>query len=231
MRRGLIGLALAAVAATFSGCVVFAQPPTVKQLGKKPKVSVKFRACMSSIAPGSTCPDRGNSDDTAAAGDFRLLVGFRVPKGTKAPRSFEAGTFQTNGGGGSAPVLSRDASYKRELNQRAPRNANKFKYLGYSSDPINVDDDTGSNASALFRVKMTVPENLVGKKFKVLPVLGAYQVSDAQPASDPIDCGEDLYEEFDSDTSYFDGTYGVCIDAPAKDVFRPLKVKIKPKRH
>jgi hypothetical protein len=228
-RATFLGLALFAVAGVFSGCVVFQQPPTVKQLGKKPKVSVKFRACMSNSEMGSTCPDRGNSDDTLSSGDWRVLVGFRVPKGTKAPQSFEAGTFQTNGGGTTAPVLSRDASYKRELNQRAPRNANKFKYLGYSSEPINVTDDTGTSASALFRVKMTVPEDLVGKKFKVLPVLGVYEVSDVQPASGPIDCGDDLYEEPDSDTSYLNGTYGVCIDAPSKDVFKPLKVKIKPK--
>jgi hypothetical protein len=227
-RVAVAGLSSLALAAVFSGCVVFQQPATIKQLGKKPKVSVKFRACMSISGPGSTCPDRGNSEESAAFGDFRLLVGFRVPKGTEAPKSFEAGTFQTNGGGASAPVLSRDASYKRELNQSAPRNANKFKYLGYSSEPINVDDDTGTSASALFRVKMTVPEDLVGKKFKVVPVLGSYQVSDAQPASDPIDCGPDPFEST-GDQDYFDGEWRVCIDAPAQDEFKPIKVKIKPK--
>jgi hypothetical protein len=224
----LAGLALFALAGVFSGCVVFQQPATIKQLGKKPKVSVKFRACMSSTSPDSTCEDSGNSGNYAADGDFRLLVGLRVPKGTKAPKSFEAGTFQTSARGASGPVLSRNASYKRELNQKAPRNAKKFKYLGYSSQPITIPDDTGDNASALFRVKMTVPKDLVGKKFKVLPVLGSYQVSDAQPASDPIDCGPDPFEST-GNQSYFDSEWRVCIDAPAQDEFKPLKVKIKPK--
>jgi hypothetical protein len=227
-RATLAGLASLALAAVFSGCVVFQQPPTLKQRGKKPEVVVKFRACMSSDSMDSTCEATGNSGDYAAGGDFRLLVGFRVPKGTKAPKSFEAGTFQTSAGV-SGPVLSRNASYKRELNQLAPRNAKKFKYLGYSSAPIDVFDDTGDNASALFRVKMTVPKDLVGKKFKVLPVLGSYQVSDAQPADDPIDCGADPFAD-DGLPAHSDEIWRICIDAPAQDEFKPLKVKIKPKR-
>jgi hypothetical protein len=227
-RAALAGLASLALAAVFSGCVVFQQPPTLKQRGMKPEIVVKFRACMSSTSPDSTCEDSGNSGDYAADGDFRLLVGFRVPKGTKAPRSCEAGTFQTSAGA-TGPVLSRNASYKRELNQLAPRNAKKFKYLGYSSQPINVFGDTGDNASALFRVRMTVPKDLVGKKFKVLPVLGSYQVSEEQPATDPIDCGAD---PFDSNGlgGLSDGEWRVCIDAPAQDEYKPLKIKVKPKR-
>jgi hypothetical protein len=227
-RATFAGLACFALAGVFSGCVVFQQPPTLKQRGKKPEVVVKFRACMSSNSMDSTCEDTGNSDDNGESGDFRLLTGFRVPKGTKAPKSFEAGTFQTSAGV-TGPVLSRNASYKRELNQLAPRNAKKFKYLGYSSAPIDIFDDTGDNASALFRVKMTVPKTLVGKKFKVLPVLGSYQVSDAQPASAPIDCGDDPFDD-SGNQSYFDGEWRICIDAPAQDEFKPLKVKVKPKQ-
>jgi hypothetical protein len=227
-RAVLAGLAFVALAAVFSGCVVFQQPPTLKQRGKKPEVVVKFRACMSSISMDTTCEDTGNSGDYNASGDFRLLIGFRVPKGTKAPRSFEAGTFQTSAGV-SGPVLSRNASYKRELNQLAPRNAKKFKYLGYSSAPIDVYDDTGDNASALFRVKMTVPKDLVGKKFKALPVLGSYQVSAAQPESEPIDCGSDPFSD-NGIQAHSDGEWRICIDAPPQDEFKPLKVKVKPKK-
>jgi hypothetical protein len=226
-RVAIAGLASLALAAIFSGCVVFTQPLSVKQRGHKAQVVVKFRACLSEV--DSTC-DSGNSGNFPADGDFRLLVGFRVPKGTKAPQSFEASKFQTNASpGGTAPVLSRNASYKTELNQKAPRNANKFKYLGYSSEPINHPDDTGTSGSALFRVKMTVPKGLVGKRFKVLPVLGSYQVSDAQPASDPIDCGDDPFES-NGLGGLGDGEWRVCIDAPPQDDFKPLKVKVKPKK-
>jgi hypothetical protein len=228
-RAAVAGLASLALAAVFSGCVVFQQPPTLKQRGKKPEIVVKFRACMTSSSPASSCEDSGNSGNYPADGDFRLLVGFRVPKGTKAPKSFEPGTFQTNGTGTTAPVLSRNASYKRELNQKAPRNAKKFKYLGYSSAPITVPEETGSSASGLFRVKMKVPKDLVGKKFKVLPVLGAYQVSDAQPATDPINCGDDPFDSNDLN-GLMDGEWRVCIDAPAQDGFKPLKIKVKRKR-
>src|SRR5918996_1190897 len=104
----LAGLASLALAAVFSGCVVFQQPPTLKQRGKKPEVVVKFRACMSSTSMDSTCEDSGNSGNSGEPGDFRLLVGLRVPKGTKAPKSFEAGTFQVSTSGATGPVLSRN---------------------------------------------------------------------------------------------------------------------------
>jgi hypothetical protein len=228
-RATLAGLACFALAGVFSGCVVFQQPPTLKQRGKKPEVVVKFRACMSSLSMDTTCEDTGNSGDPAFEGEYRLLIGVRVPKGTKAPKSFEAGAFQTSTSGATGPVLTRNASYKRELNQKAPRNVKKFKYLGYSSQPINVFDDTGDNASALFRVKMTVPKKLVGKRFKVLPVLGSYQVSDAQPQSDPIDCGDDPFAD-NGPAGHAGGEWRICIDAPAQDEFKPLKIKVKPKR-
>jgi hypothetical protein len=223
------GLACFALAAVFSGCVVFQQPSTLKQRGKKPEVVVKFRACMSSFSMDTTCPDTGNGGDFFAVGDFRLLIGFRVPKGTKAPKSFEAATFQTSTSGAGGPVLSRNASYKRELNELAPRNAKKFKYFGYSSQPIAIPDDTGDNASALFRVRMDVPKKLVGKRFRVLPVLGAYQVSGAQPESDPIDCGDDPFAD-NGVPAYGAGVWRICIDAPPQDEFTPLKVKVKQKK-
>jgi hypothetical protein len=227
-RATLAGLACFALAGVFSGCVVFQQPPTLKQRGKKPQVVVKFRACMSSRSMDSTCEDTGNSGSSAESGEFRLLAGFRVPKGTKTPKSVEARTFQTSAGV-TGPVLTRNASYKRELNQLAPRNAKKFKYFGYSSAPIDTFDDTGDNASALFRVRMTVPKDLVGKKFKVLPVLGSYQVSGAQPVNDPIACGADPFADNGSQ-AYFDGEWRICIDAPPQDEFKPLKIKVKQKK-
>ena len=87
-RVAIAGSASVALAAVLGGCVVFTAPPTVKQVGKKPKVAVKFEICLSSFNPGSDCADFGNSNDVFP-GDYRLLLGFRVPKGTKAPQSFQ----------------------------------------------------------------------------------------------------------------------------------------------
>jgi hypothetical protein len=226
-RVALAGGATVALAAVFGGCVVFTGPATVKQVGKKPKVKVKFEICTSTLNPEFECPDLGNSDSTIGPRTARLLVGFRVPKGTKAPQSFEPAAVQTEMPPASV-VLSRDADYKRELNQKAPRNAKRFKYLGYSSEPIAVPGDTGGfTASAAFKVKMRVPENLVGKRFRVRPVVGFYMVGDEQPETEPIDCGAD---PFVSEGFAPVGTQRICIDSPAPDAFDNVKVKVKPKK-
>jgi hypothetical protein len=228
-RVALVGGALVAAAAVFSGCVVFTGPATVKQVGKKPKVKVKFEVCMSVPEPEFGCDDSGNSESSSGPGDSRLLIGFRVPKGTKAPQSFEPASVETANPPAGTLVLSRDADYKRELNQKAPRNAKKFKYLGYSSEPIDVPGDTGGfTGSAAFKVKMQVPDNVVGKRFRVRPVVGVYMVNDEQqPATEPIDCGPD---PFASEGTGPSETLKICIDSPSADNFTNAKVKIKRKK-
>ena len=59
--------------------------------------------------------------------------------------------------------------------------------------------------------------------------MGAYQVSDAQPASDPIDCGDDPFADNNS-AAHNDGEWRICIDSPAPDEFDNARVKVKPKK-
>ena len=60
-------------------------------------------------------------------------------------------------------------------------------------------------------------------------MVGIYQVSAAQPANGPIDCGRRPVRgpAPRRSASYEDGTFGICIDSPAPDEFTNLKVKIK----
>ena len=227
-RIAIAGLASLALAAVFSGCVVFTAPPTVKQVKKQPKVKVMFEVCLSDPDEGSGCQDGGNSGVYNGPNEMRLLVAFRVPKGTKAPQSFEPKSVETDNPPTDTLVLSRDASYKRELNQKAPRNAKKFKYLGYSSNGIDVPSETGGlNAVARFAVKMTVPQDRVGKRFKVRPVVGTYEVSEDQPVDEPIDCGPDPFEDQGFGSS---GEFLICIDSPSPDEFDNAKAKVKRKK-
>ena len=226
-KAGAATAAVAVLAMIMSGCVVFFGTSKVKQVGDKPKVKISFGVCVSGD-PTSACPDGGNSGgNSVSPSDRRLLIGFRVPKGTKPPQTIEPTSVDFGTGGGTdETVLSRDGSYAGELNAKAPHGS-KYKYVGYSSEPFTFTDDVGTGASAQFRVRMAVKDKLVGKRFKVRPVVGNVQVSSAQPADGPIDCGDDPFVGRTDFSNIEDGDYVICIDSPSPDAFTNLKVKIK----
>ena len=172
-----------ALAAILSGCLVFKAPPTAKQIKDKPKVAVKFTICESDGEGKTDCPRLGNDGgfDPADGSSGRVLFGLRVPKGTKVAKQFP----QRSGDLLATSEFVRDASYKRSLNQTAPK-GDKYRYFGYISDETNEwkgdDDETGLEGE--FKVKMKVPKDLVGKKFKVRPVVGGTVLDPGE-----IDCG------------------------------------------
>jgi len=205
-------VAMVAMAGLMSGCVVFKGAPTAKQIGKKPRVQVAFTICASGGAK-SNCPDLGNAGQGFGPDSWRVLIGLRVPKGTKAPQKFRA--VKVNGDGGTVR-LARSPQYASELNSKAPKRK-RFRYFGYISNPVDPD---GTTNAARFKVKMRVPNSVVGKRFKVRPVVGAVQAT--APA---VDCGNDPFTTRGVFGSEGDGT--ICIDSPAPDAFRNIKVKIK----
>jgi hypothetical protein len=215
-KPGVLALSLAALAAVLSGCVVFDGPITAKQAGKKPKVKVKFTLCRSD--PETDCSDFGNYDDCCDSQDVRILLGFRVPKGTKAPREFATKSIDVAQAGVSE-TFARSPSYKRELNQVAPRGP-KFKYFGYESGVIFSDDYEAAD----FKVAFELAKDFKKKRFKVRPVVGFIDVTDEQPADTEIDCGDNPFERPDT------GGRRICIDSPSPSEFDNIKAKIKPKR-
>jgi hypothetical protein len=214
-------LAFGALAALLSGCVVFKAPPVAKQIGKKPKVKVAFTLCESDSEGTTNCPRLGNDEgsDFPNGSSGRLLVGLRVPKGTKAPRRF------TQKSGDLASAFSRDGSYKRELNAKAPKGP-KFKWFGYISTTTSQWKGDGDSVGlqGRYKVKLRVPKRLVGKKFKVRPVIGGTQ--EQQPGE--IDCGKSVFEYQDTDGDTFNDI--LCINDPAPGQLRHIKVKIKRRR-
>jgi hypothetical protein len=234
-RAGTAALAVGVLAVAVSGCVVFQGPVKVKQKGDKPKAIVTFKVCMSDSDTESTCPDFGNSNvGDAGTGDYRVLVGLRYSKGAKAPSSIEPRVLESGhnrqAGFSGSPTLTKSPSYTAELKEKAPGNLNKYKWVGYASQSVNFSDDITYGAYGKFRIKLELKDKLIGEKLKVRPVVGVYQVSDAQPADGPIDCGDDPFEKHESGSvadNYGDGTFGICIDSPAPDEFTNAKVKIK----
>jgi hypothetical protein len=206
-KAGVLGLALLAMTAVFSGCVVFDGPITAKQVGKKPKVKVEFTVCRSSEG----CPRLGNSDSTVQTGTVKLLLGFRVPKGTRAPQTIKP--LSTAAVAGPVPptaaVLRRNQDYKRELGQKAPK-GKRFKYFGYESDPFQAED----SGAADFEVKFKLPKRFERPRFKVRPVVGG--ISGDGPFET---CGPDPFELFEETV--------ICIDDPSPEAMQSIKAKVR----
>jgi hypothetical protein len=227
-RLWLIAPASLALAATLSGCVVFQGPIKAKQIGHTNKVKVTFSICNSDDEPGAICPNLGNSNEpgmnTGVGTDERVLLGLRVPKGTRLPKTIRPREENVVG------EFARFIDYKRVLNQEAPK-ARGFKWLGYQSSPVRDDtnpggDDGGTDPfryeEASFRLKLGLPRGFTARRFKFRPVVGWHFPTEENPG---IVCGPALYDYVADD----DGNgERVCIDSPSpKKVRKSIKVKIE----
>jgi hypothetical protein len=209
MRLGkvsLAALAFVALAALFSGCLVIKGTPEAKQISDN-EIRVKIRICASNSDDPADCPEGNKASGVPeSTGTIEVLAGLRVPKGTKVPRTVKANQVDM--------TLDRDAGFKRELNQVAPK-GNKYKWFGYSGEGT-FDPDT---PDARVKFILELSKKFHGKKFKYRPTVGWRQV-DA-----PTDCGADPYE---FQGSVFDGDGRICINSPSEnDTQKSLKVKIK----
>ena len=203
------GIALLALAVLISGCVEFVGEPRIKQVAKKPKVDVVFKVCTSG-KPNTKCGVE------ALDPPGRLLVAFRVPKGTKVPKRFKP--RRVNGEGSIR--LARNPSYSKSLNERLPK-PKAFRWIGYSSGEV-TEEQVELADTAAFRVRLGVPKRLVGKRFRVTPVIGAAKTGEEQP----IVCAADPFVPTPNDQPYV-----YCIDdPPSKAELKPLTVKVKAKK-
>jgi hypothetical protein len=210
------GIALLALTVVISGCVEFVGEPRIKQVAKKPKVDVVFKVCTRGHAY-SNC-----GGGLVAEPPGRLLVAFRVPKGAKVPKRFKP--RRVNGEGSIR--LARNPSYSKSLNERLPK-PKAFRWIGYSSGEVTKEQLELADKAA-FRVRLGVPKRLVGKRFRVTPVVGVAQIGEEQPADAPIVCAEDPFEGTGATNNQ---TLMHCIDDPAERAhLKPLAVKVKPKK-
>ena len=161
-----------------------------------------------------------NTIPVAQQGSYpgHLLVGLRVPKGTKVPTSFS--TRRIIGGEGQL-ILSRNRTYTQELNRKAPRRKNE-RWLGFSSRPVATDEhDAGQ--TAVFRVVVRAPKRLLGKQFKVRPVVGWHSpVGDDDRVN--VNCHKNVYMKL---VGAGVDPYSQCISAPHQSSMDPVVVKLK----
>jgi hypothetical protein len=208
MRLGkvsLSALALVALGALVSGCLVIKGQPEAKQISKK-EVRVKLRICATNSDDPADCPEGNKGSSVETAGTIEVLAGLRVPKGTKVPKSVKANQVDL--------TLDKDADYKRELNQVAPK-GNKYKWFGYSG--VGTFDQNSPDARVKFILEL--PRKFDKKQFKYRPVVGFRQTEA------PTDCGADPFE---FQGSLVDGDGRICINSPSEsETQKNLKVKIK----
>jgi hypothetical protein len=203
------GIAFAGLAVILSGCLVFKTPVTGERVGKK-KVEVKFKVCESDVAgEAGRCPKTGNSGEGSDEESGRVLIGFRVPKGTGAPP-------QIRSSDGFPIVLKKVISYKRQLNAKAPKHNNE-KWYGYRSDPVVGSGDTGGG-EATFKVKFKIPKGYDRRNFKVRPVIGVQ----AQDLDAPVACGPDVF-----DGRNHTGANSQCIDSPSPSDMKNARIPLK----
>lgn len=202
MSAARLGLALSALllVSALAGCVVFKAPPKGKQVDED-TVRVTFTVCASSADPGSTCPDLGNENDEAREGPNVLLLGFRVPIGSRLPDKLRPVRSDASG------VLRRTSQYGGVLNDEAPTPVG-FEWVGYRSAPKLTEEQV----EAQFRVEIGLPRGFQEGRFRVRPVVGYFKPSDERPADSPIVCGEALFQREIGD----DGER-ICIDSPTPD--------------
>jgi hypothetical protein len=208
MRLGKVSvfaLAVVALGALVSGCLVIKGKPEAKQISKD-EVRVKIKICASNADDPADCPAGNKGDSVEGSGELTVLAGLRVPKGTKVPKKVSANQVDL--------TLEKDADFKRELNQVAPK-GNKYKWFGYSGDGSFTEDSPDARVKFI----LELPRKFDKKQFKYRPTVGFRQI-DA-----PSDCGADPFE---FQGSVIDGDGRICINSPSKsETQKNLKVKIK----
>jgi hypothetical protein len=185
VRKGIaVGIGLAVAAMALSGCVTFKGPIRGKQVSEH-RVQVRFAICAEDEAKGGCYVP----PDTRGDKEARVLLAFRVPKGTGVPK-----VFQSRAGS----EFVRLAVYTQELNARAVRRPSQ-KWVGF------VSAQTVSEAGPLqarFRVRFRLPDH-PGDVFKYRPAVGGYNA----PPFPEHGCAPDLYD-------YSDENHTICIDDP-----------------
>ena len=162
---GLGALALFGAVA-LSGCVVFRVEPAAKQQHVIGSVLLTLKVCASessnSPVPGA-CPNPGNSEADPDSEQYQLFLGFRVPKGTTAPRSFTA----TTGPGSGPPELKfiPSKSYRARLQKLDPAPVGQ-QWVGYWTSSYFDYSDTGGKQDFTAKVPFGLPTQKSGAPFK-----------------------------------------------------------------
>jgi hypothetical protein len=211
MRLGkvsLSALALVALGAIVSGCLVIKGQPEAKQISKD-EVRIKIRICGSNPEDPAECPVGNKGFGGAELASGTVLAGLRVPKGSvKVPKTLKAGQVDL--------TLTKDPVFKRELNQVAPK-GNKYKWFGYSGEGTFGPDTPDARVKFILELSKKFDK----KKLKYRPTVGFKQTNA------PADCGANPFEG-QGDTN--EGTYRICINSPSEsETQKNLKVKIKKK--
>ncbi len=206
MRRGISVALLVAAAVVIAGCTPkFDGKIKGVQKGAN-KVQVKFKICLREFN-SNRCSDEPPERGQARRGDqeFRHLIAFRAPKGTKAPARFKSGAS-------NVIRYSESVQYGKQLEAKGAPTPRGTEWFGYISKPVG-----SQSPRARYRVKFGLPNN-PGKRFKYRPVTG-YAVT--EPGENKVNCGENAFDSGESGNA-------ACITDPLKRkrVRKSLTIKL-----
>jgi hypothetical protein len=202
-KASIVALAVG-FAVLLTGCrLVFKTPPTGEQIDRKPKVAVELTIC---VEPEADCPE-GEGSEPTSSDEGRVLIAFRVPKGSELPDEFSSTS-------GEAVNEVAHNAYSRQLNKKAPRRAN-YRWFGFRSDEV-IPYTPGAQQEATFRVRIRIPDELRVTPFKVLPVVGH------EFGTGRVRCGSSVFSSEGGPE-----TNSLCISDPPEDRMKNIKVEIR----
>ena len=204
MRKVSVVALVIAAGLVISGCVAFDGPIKGKQINAK-HVRIDFSICDDS--PSGNCEFPQGRRGPGIERDYVLLA-FRAPKGTTSPNTFKPKNYDL--------TFRRSPSYTRQMNQKAPRNANTQKWIGYASDAVPEDYES----PAKFKLVFGLPKD-PGVRFLYRPAVGYASANPGEERAPRIECGEESV----FDVGGQDGNEALCVDDP--ETKRELRKNLK----
>jgi hypothetical protein len=192
-RRVGYGALVPTLAVVLSGCVAIKsetasqRAPGVVTLNLQVCVNDKDQTKYNQCIPPTNTAENDNGEDLVTDpplnGNAQLMVGFRVPDGTKSP-----GSFQNSDGRLS---FSSSPGYTSALSAEYVPIAG-FHWVGYLSTGFAFDGTNPANLLITVNPEFGLPPGPGGAPFagpfRWRAVIGSRLISDTVPGSSPIDC-------------------------------------------
>lgn len=225
--RRLLALGTALLGASvLSGCLVLASQ-TATQIDVIGAVKLTSTICASDAdqSDHTGCTRRGNQDSDAEAGQYQLLVAYRVPSGSN-PESAPT-TISTGPTGGGSLALTESASYTAQLELLKPAGGGR-KWLGFLSEPIDYQPAGPSEQAITLAIYFSLPATATADPFagpfNYRTVVGYREVTPSLPADRPVQCGEPVVQTGPATTNCVSDPDAASLDTDLGIQTRDLKI-------
>lgn len=179
----------AAAALGLSGCVGFLAPPAIVQENVIGNVILQVDICNGGTT-SPTCPDPlADGLQGAEPMQMQILLAFRIPDGSVAPRDFSTVS-------GPTLTFSENASFEDQLDQHTTPIAG-FRWVGYLSTQVLVTPGVSPKGIRV-QPTFTLPRGTDGSPFpnafRFRPIVGVRgnDAASGLPSTRPVVCDDEL---------------------------------------